>query len=711
MTTDQVEKKAKFKGLLTLVLALVAAVFLLVYFLPRETKFGYEYEKGRPWRYNSLIASFDFPIYKTPGEVAEERDSVLKNFRPYYVKKGTVAEEQTAAFRMDFLHGDYPNVPANYMNQVERMLKAVYKTGVLTSDEISRMAKSQIPGIHILEGTEAIPHPLSEFYSRRSAYEYIVNADTSRYRRDLLAQCNINKYLEANLVVDSVKTRVAREDLISSVSAAKGMVQSGQLIIDKGEIISEQQYQILRSFEYEVVRRNDPTKGFWLVIFGQVVFVLAVLAAFVGYLRYFRRDFLRSPHTILLLASLIVFFPIVTYVMIDNNFYDVYIIPYAMVPIFVRIFIDSRTAFMSMICSIILSSMALHSNYEFIVVQFVAGMTAICALKELSERSQLLRVVFYVFISSAVVMLGYDFSQGIDLEHIESTTYLYLAVNGVLLLFAYPLLYMIEKIFGFTSNVTLVELSNTNNVIFRRMSKVAQGTFVHSLQVANLAAEVANKIGAKSQLVRTGALYHDIGKMLNPAFFTENQKGVNPHDELSEEESARIIINHVTEGVRLAEKYHIPSEIREFIVTHHGHSQVKYFYIQWKNKHPELEPDEAAFTYPGTNPFTLEQAILMMCDAVEASSRSLTEYSEEKISELVNRIIDGQVQAGCFKECPITFRDIADAKRVLVESLKIMYHTRIAYPKLNDNSAVRIRRKPNRGYFFSRYNRNESNGD
>lgn len=709
---DQTEKKAKYKGLLTLVLSLIAAVFLLVYFLPRETKFGYEYEMGRPWRYNSLIASFDFPIYKSPEEVAEVRDSVLKTFRPYYIRNNSVADEQIAAFRMDFMHGDYPNVPPQYLSHVERMLKSVYKTGVLTSDDISRLIKSQISSIQILEGTEAIQHSLSEFYSRRSAYEHIVSADTSRYRREILALCNINKYLEANLTPDSVKTRAAREDLISSVSAAKGMVQSGQLIIDKGEIVSEQQYQILRSFEYEVVRRNDPTKGFWLVIFGQVVFVLSILMAFVGYLHYFRRDFLSSPHTIQLLVCLIAIFPIVTYLMIENNFYDVYIIPYAMVPIFVRIFVDSRTAFMSMTCSIILSSLALHSNYEFIVVQFVAGMTAICALKDLSERSQLLRVVFYVFVSSAVVMLGYDFSQGIDLEHIEGNTYLYLAVNGVLLLFAYPLLYMIEKIFGFTSNVTLVELSNTNNVIFRRMSKVAQGTFVHSLQVANLASEVANKIGAKSQLVRTGALYHDIGKMLNPAFFTENQKGVNPHDEMTEEESARIIINHVTDGIRLAEKYHIPKEIRDFIITHHGQSMVKYFYIQWKNKHPEQEPDPSIFTYPGTNPFTLEQAILMMCDAVEASSRSLSEYTEENLKELVDRIVDGQVQAGCFKECPITFRDIADAKRVLVASLKIMYHTRIAYPKLNDDNTQKEGHKPQRrSYFFSRYNRTDSSDD
>ena len=328
-------------------------------------------------------------------------------------------------------------------------------------------------------------------------------------------------------------------------------------------------------------------------------------------------------------------------------------------------------------------------------------MTAISALKDLTERSQLVRVVFEVAAASALVMLGYDLSQGIDLEHLDPTLYVCIAVNGMLLLFAYPLMYLIEKLFGFTSSVTLVELSNTNNTVLRRMSKVAQGTFVHSLQVANLAAEVADKIGAKPQLVRTGALYHDIGKMLNPAFFTENQTGVNPHDELTEERSAQIIISHVTEGLRLADKYHLPKVIRDFISTHHGRSTTKYFYIQWKNKHPEQEPDETLFTYPGPNPFTREQAILMMCDAVEASSRSLKEVTEENLKELVDRIVDGQMQAGYFKECPITFRDLSQAKRVLVESLKTIYHTRIAYPELKPKTE-KPPTTPRRTYFFSR---------
>lgn len=693
--------KSKLKGAFTLIGTVIVVVLLLVYFLPRETKFGYEYEQGRPWRYNSLIATFDFPVYKTPDEVKAERDSALSQFQPFYTEDVQIAQRQIAAFETAWRAGRFGDVPAHCLNHVDKMLRGVYEAGMVPSADLSQMAKERTPGVRVVEGTEAVTRPITELYSTRSAYEYIVYADTINFPRELLARCNINEYLSPNLSIDSAKTSAVREDLLAAVSPASGMVQSGQRIIDRGEIISAEQYKILQSFERETVRRNDPSKGMWQVVTGQVIFVLCVIVAFVFYLRLFRREYLRSPHSILLLSSLIAIFPLITYAMVDQKFLNVYMVPYAMVPIFVRIFMDSRTAFMTMVCSVILSSLALHSNYEFVVVQFMSGMTAIYALRDLTERSQLLRVALSVFVTSSAIMLGYDLSQGIEFSHLDRSMYVYNAVNGVLLLFAYPLLYMIEKLFGFTSSVTLVELSNTNNSVLRRMSKVAQGTFVHSLQVANLAAEVADKIGAKPQLVRTGALYHDIGKMLNPAFFTENQTGVNPHDELTEERSAQIIISHVTEGLKLADKYHLPKVIRDFISTHHGRSQVKYFYIQWKNKHQGEEPDAKLFTYPGPNPFTREQAILMMCDAVEASSRSLKEFTEESIKELVNRIIDGQVQAGYFRECPITFRDIADAKRVLAESLKTIYHTRIAYPELNAKPAEPAP-QPRRTYFFGR---------
>ena len=702
MAIEESRLRKKLEGILTLSGAVIVVVALLVYFLPRETKFGYEYEQGRPWRYNSLIATFDFPVYKTQKEINTERDSALQSFQPFYTESTQAAQQQITAFHTDFLNGEFNDVPSRYLPHIENLLASVYEAGIMPSADLSQMAKDKTQGIRIVEGTEAILRPLTELYSTRSAYEYIVHSDTIQFPREVMARCNLNKYLVANLTIDSAKTHTAREDVLSSVAPAAGMVQSGQRIIDRGEIVSATQYKILQSFEHETIRRNDPSEGFWQVVTGQIIFVAMVIVSFVVYLRLFRREYLKSPHSILLLSSLIAIFPVITYSMVDHKFLNVYMVPYAMVPIFARIFMDSRTAFMTMLCSVILSSLPLHANYEFVIVQFMSGATAIYALRDLTERSQLLKVVLATVVTSTLIMVGFDLSQGIDLAHLDRNTYIYNAINGVLLLFAYPLLYMIEKLFGFTSSVTLVELSNTNNKILRRMSKVAQGTFVHSLQVANLAAEVADKIGAKPQLVRTGALYHDIGKMLNPAFFTENQTGVNPHDELTEERSAQIIISHVTEGLRLADKYHLPRVIRDFISTHHGRSQVRYFYIQWKNKHQGEEPDPKLFTYPGPNPFTREQAILMMCDAVEASSRSLKEFNEESIKNLVDKIVDGQVQAGYFEECPITFRDINDAKQVLAESLKTIYHTRIAYPELNTNQKTTNEAQPRRTYFFGR---------
>jgi hypothetical protein len=322
----------------------------------------------------------------------------------------------------------------------------------------------------------------------------------------------------------------------------------------------------------------------------------------------------------------------------------------------------------------------LQHPYEFIVIETVAGLVAITSLRELYERSQLFKTAIIVSLTAMAVNLALDWMHTNTLTQTDYGPYNYLIINGVALLFAYPLLYLMEKTFGFISDITLIELSNTNNEILRQMSEVAPGTFNHSIQVANLAGEIANKIGAKAQLVRTGALYHDIGKLSNPIYYTENQSGINPHETLTDIESAQIIISHVTEGMRMADKYNLPSVIRDFIATHHGQGKAKYFFIKYKNEHPDEPVDELLFTYPGPNPFTREQAILMMADTVEAASRSLTDYSEASIRNLVERLIDTQVTEGYFRECPITFRDIQYAKTVLIEKLKTLYHTRVSYP-------------------------------
>lgn len=661
---------------------LLVSVVTLIYFLPRESKFGYVYELNKPWHYPQLIASYDFVIYKTDDEVKRERDSVVRQFVPYYRVDSLVAEKQIAALRKDFYAGKFRGVPVYYLPRLVENLRQIYARGILDVSDYEGSFKSDFHVLRLIRGQEATTEEVENFFTIRTAYDFLVNRDKGALSQEALRSCNLNNYLAVNVKNDTAKNRLELQSELSQVSDNIGMVQSGQLVIDRGQIVNAEHVRILNSLKKESEQRMDPSRGYWFIFAGQVIFVILLISLLFTYLKLFRRDYFSSPHSVLLLFSFVTVFPVITYLMMAHHFYSVYLVPYALIPIFVRIFMDSRTSFMAVVTSSLLSALSLHSPFEFVLWQIVTGATVIYSLRELTERSQLLRTVLAVVVVGLVISIGYDLSQGLNGDAFDRSRIVYMIIGGILLLFAYPLMYFVEKLFGFTSSVTLVELTNTNNPILRKMSKVAQGTFNHSMQVSNLAAEVADKIGAKAQLARTGALYHDIGKVLNPAFFTENQSGVNPHDTISEERSAQIIINHVTDGLRLAEKYHLPQVIKEFIRTHHGTGLVKYFYIQYCNKHVGETVDEEAFRYPGPNPQTREQAVVMMCDSVEAASRSLKEYTEESITQLVNRIVDSQLAEGHFKECPITFRDIADAKRTLIDSLKTIYHTRISYPEI-----------------------------
>lgn len=667
---------------MTVACTLLVSVVTLIYFLPRESKFGYVYELNKPWHYPQLIASYDFVIYKTDDEVKRERDSVVRQFVPYYRVDSLVAEKQIAALRKDFYAGKFRGIPVYYLPRLVENLRHVYARGILDVSDYEGFLKSDSHVLRLIRGQEATTGEVENFFTIRTAYDYLLNRDRGALSQESLRGCNLNDYLAVNVKNDTAKNRLELQSELSQVSDNIGMVQSGQLVIDRGQIVNAEHVRILNSLKKESEQRMDPSRGYWFIFAGQVIFVILLISLLFTYLKLFRRDYFSSPHSVLLLFSFVTVFPVITYLMMAHHFYSVYLVPYALIPIFVRIFMDSRTSFMAVVTSSLLSALSLHSPFEFVLWQIVTGATVIYSLRELTERSQLLRTVLAVVVVGLVISIGYDLSQGLNGDAFDRSRIVYMIIGGILLLFAYPLMYFVEKLFGFTSSVTLVELTNTNNPILRKMSKVAQGTFNHSMQVSNLAAEVADKIGAKAQLARTGALYHDIGKVLNPAFFTENQSGVNPHDTISEERSAQIIINHVTDGLRLAEKYHLPQVIKEFIRTHHGTGLVKYFYIQYCNKHVGEPVDEEAFRYPGPNPQTREQAVVMMCDSVEAASRSLKEYTEESITQLVNRIVDSQLAEGHFKECPITFRDIADAKRTLIDSLKTIYHTRISYPEI-----------------------------
>lgn len=670
------------RSFLTVACTLLVSVVTLIYFLPRESKFGYVYELNKPWHYPQLIASYDFVIYKTDDEVKRERDSVVRQFVPYYRVDSLVAEKQIAALRKDFYAGKFRGIPVYYLPRLVENLRQIYARGILDVSDYEGFLKGDSHALRLIRGQEATTGEVENFFTIRTAYDYLLNRDKGALSQESLRGCNLNDYLAVNVKNDTAKNRLELQSELSQVSDNIGMVQSGQLVIDRGQIVNAEHMRILNSLKKESEQRMDPSRGYWFIFAGQVIFVILLISLLFTYLKLFRRDYFSSPHSVLLLFSFVTVFPVITYLMMAHHFYSVYLVPYALIPIFVRIFMDSRTSFMAVVTSSLLSALSLHSPFEFVLWQIVTGATVIYSLRELTERSQLLRTVLAVVVVGLVISIGYDLSQGLNGDAFDRSRIVYMIIGGILLLFAYPLMYFVEKLFGFTSSVTLVELTNTNNPILRKMSKVAQGTFNHSMQVSNLAAEVADKIGAKAQLARTGALYHDIGKVLNPAFFTENQSGVNPHDTISEERSAQIIINHVTDGLRLAEKYHLPQVIKEFIRTHHGTGLVKYFYIQYCNKHVGEPVDEEAFRYPGPNPQTREQAVVMMCDSVEAASRSLKEYTEESITQIVNRIVDSQLAEGHFKECPITFRDIADAKRTLIDSLKTIYHTRISYPEI-----------------------------
>lgn len=671
-----------WRNLATKTVLVCITVAIIVWFLPRNEGRMYRYDVGKPWMYGSVIAKFDFPIYKTDEAIKHEQDSLLKHFQPYYSLNPLIEKKQVERFLHDYEQG-INGLPKEYVGIVARQMQEIYQMGIINTNEYNNIFKDSTSMIRFVSGKNAKSLKVSSFYSTIAAYEHIFANEKLAAQRAILSRCNLNNYIEANIVYDKEKSDAEKNDLLSSIPLASGMVMSGQKIIDRGEIVNDYTCRVLNSFDKEMKRRSSTQDEIMTTFIGQILFVLILVMMFTSYLTLFRKDYFEKPRSITMLYTMITLFPILVSMMMKHNFFSVYIIPFAMAAIFVRVFMDSRTAFITHVTMILICAAAVKYQYEFIIVQLASGLVAIYSLRELSKRSQIFITAILVTISSCIVYLALQLMQDNQVFNIDPSMYTYFIINGIFLLLSYPMMYLIEKMFGFISNVTLFELSNTNKGLLRNLSEIAPGTFQHSITVGNLAAEIANRIHANSLLVRTGALYHDIGKMTNPVFFTENQAGVNPHDQLSDLESAQIIISHVTEGLKLAEKFNLPGIIKDFISTHHGNGLTKFFYISYCNEHPDEKVDKEQFQYPGPNPFTREQAILMMADTVEAASRSLKEYTEESISALTNKLIDSQVAGGFFRECPITFRDIALAKSVLIERLKSIYHTRISYPHLN----------------------------
>lgn len=681
MSTIQSRDDLSWQSVLMRIGIIVVCTIIITITMPQSSAPQYNSKVGSPWTQAAVTATFDFEIPKDSATYKAECDSVRRRFAPYYTYHESTAKTQVQRF-LTHNHDGIDGLPASYVPLVAKKINELYKIGIIPQADYARMSRDTTAYIRVVTGKMSESRKVRTLLTPMQAYEHFFSDGEMNAVRMQLQKCNINEYFTANLTYDSLRSNTELSSHIALIAAKCGQVKKGERIIDRGDIVKDETLRKLNAYSAEM-EKNLSARSKQTTMWGRALYIFIMLSIFTIYLHLFRADYFEKPRSLAMVYVLIAIFPILVSLMVSYNLFSVYVLPLAMLPMFVRVFLDSRTAFIAHITMVLICSLVLTMPYEFLLIEITSGLVAIYSLRELSKRAQIFTAAVYTSMTALAAHYALQLMQPGEEVLINHSMVMHFIFSGILLLLAYPLMFLVEKVFGFTSAVTLFELSDTNKDLLRRLSEVAPGTLQHSITVGNIGAEIASKIGAKSLLVRVGALYHDIGKISAPAFFTENQRGNNPHDRLTPIESAEIIVNHVHEGLRMAEREGLPDVICDFIRTHHGEGMAKYFYITEQNAHPDVEIDKAPFTYPGPNPFTREQAILMMADGVEAASRSLKEYTEESITTLVNRIIDGMVADGYFRECPITFRDIGTAKRVLIEKLKSMFHTRITYPELN----------------------------
>ena len=666
----------------TIVILVLATTAVIVWALPRKPGKEYVYDIGKPWTYDMLISDIEFPVLKSEEMLRNDSIRNRKTYQYAYQKEKKIGDDAIAEF-ISQAEQDSTGVLKEYQSSIVRILHSIYDRGILSEEERSKVMENYSDSIKVYVDDEGICECVKDLPRVSDVYGRLFLDDELSQHREELEKFNLNNYVKPNLVDAKKINEIFLKESMSEIAPSEGMVSVNERIVDKGEIITDKTYQKIKSYEQkknETKKRSDQV-SVRNVLIGQIIYVLVFVLLFTIYLMIYRYDFFKKPRKLLMLYLMITLFNLIVSLMVRRMLLSVYIIPFAIVPMITRVFLDSRTAFMTHAATIFIASVALEGQYEFVIIEMAAGLAAIYTLGDMSRRAHLFNAAITGTICAFIIYYAIGVIQTRQLGILDDSRFFHLAVSGVLLLLAYPLMYLIEKFFGFLSKITFYELSDSNQPLLRMLSEKAPGTFAHSTTVGNLAAEIARRVGADQLLVRTGALYHDIGKMDNPAFFIENQAGFSPHSRLTEKESAKVIVGHVISGQRLAEKYNLPDVIKGFILTHHGKGMATYFYVKYKNAHPNEEVDPGIFSYPGPNPETKEQAILMMADSVEAASKSLDEYTDETISKMVNELIDKQVKEGFFRECPITFHDIAVAKQVLIDRLKSIYHTRIKYPE------------------------------
>ncbi len=673
-------------------LLMLISIFLLVQLFPRQPGFDYEYQQARPWLYEDLIAPFSFAILKSNEQLEEERQAVREAFMPFFSRHPDVADDMLNAFETAFdlrwsakySEGEQRALKERTRDAGVNILLHLYDRGIIFLEEEFRGSSSSFR-IRVVEGMVARTKPLSELYTIQQAYMYVVaaldgledNVDRKLLRPLLESSLSHNVFYNEELSERTLEAELAE------IALSRGMVQEGEKIVSKGELISPQSYQILESFKIEYQRQvGDSAMQAWLY-FGQVILVSISMIVLLLFLYFFRKDVFSDNRRILLILMSVLLMVFLTSLIIRNNVDYLYLVPVCIVPIIIRAFFDNRLALYIHIITIILIGFLIPRSFEFVFLQFLAGIIAILSMASLRRRSQLFVTVVLIFLTYSAVYFGLSLAHTGSFENLAWIDFVYFAGGAFLTLFAYPLIFLFERMFGMPTDFSLLELADTNNTLLRNLGMQAPGTFQHSLQVANLSEEAIIAVGGNSLLTRTGALYHDIGKMKNPIYFTENQNvGYNPHDEISFKESARVIIDHVIDGIEMARKHNLPEYIIDFIRTHHGTTTARYFYTMQVKENPDVEVEKSDFIYPGPRPFSKETAVVMMADSVEAASRSLAKPDEKAINQLVDNIIDTQVQEKQFDHADITFKDITTVKKIFKRMLMNIYHVRVAYPSL-----------------------------
>ncbi|MBO5978204.1 MAG: HDIG domain-containing protein [Bacteroidales bacterium] len=670
------------KAFKLILFALAAAIIVYVY--PREGRFRYQFQEGKPWRYGLLTAPYNFSIYKAEAQFVAEQDSALKQYHPYLQQNSEVLPQTLEKLAEDYQQVLRIMVPERYLEYLNEQLSLIYNAGIISAEELSQLEKEGHQTVSVRIDNIGETRDITSLFTAKKAYEALLsNLPRNINKNVLIRDCHIENYLHENCVYDKTTSQRVKEELLSSVSRTQGMVQRGERIIDQGEIVNHETFLKLDSFRRQAEKRNDQSGGNW-VLLGQILWVALAMSMLAIYLYKVRPQIYAKTSDIVFILILVVTLCLLSALIIRNDqLLNIYMVPFAIITILVTTFFDSRTAFYAYMITILICAPISHFPFEFLMLQLAVGVISILTLKRLTQRSQLIFNILWILAMYCIAYTSISLMQEGSLSQIQWKMYVSFIINAVLLFSSYLLIYLFEWMFGYISDVTLVELANINSKLLREFSESCPGSFQHSLQVSNLASAAAQSINANAQLVRTGALYHDLGKMATPSYYTENQSdGSNPLLNLPMEEAAKIITDHVPNGLKIASQHRLPKVIKDFILTHHGASSARYFYTLYKNEHPDQEVPEGFF-YPGPDPFSKETAILMMADTIEAASRSMKVYSEESISNLVESLIDAQFNEGRYKHVPITFQELELIKEVFKDKLRSIYHARIAYPKAN----------------------------